>query len=274
MTKSAPKRAKGWYTLPDGSKHLSVTTIKANGIPLDLTGWAGWEAGWLAMESLPKLVRTRGYNERRKLAYWLGQAAERKKSEAGELGTAVHKLIEAEILGQPAAKPTEEQQPFVDAFHRFMDLEQPEFEAIELVVANPADGWAGTVDAYLTLPNIGPALTCGDWKTSAKIHSEFALQLAAYQRATIGWLKDGTEIVPPKTESAVVIHIRPDAKGYEDTGYRIVPLDTSDAVYECFLNARRTALEWVYGLEKTVVGEAYVPGQPVLEAEVVEEMKS
>lgn len=270
MVQQAPKRSKGWYELPSGEKLLSVTTIKSLGIPLDLTGWAGWEAGWCAMESLPRLVRTRGYTPRRKMAYWLGQASERKKSEAGALGSSIHKKIEAFILGKPVAEPTEEEAPFVAAFHKFMEIEQPAFEAVELVVANPEDGWAGTADAFLTLPNIGPALLLGDHKTGNSIHSEFALQLSAYRRATVGWLSDGTQVEPPKTDGAVAIHFRPEK--YPDTGYRIYPLDTSDAVYDCFLTARKTALEWALGLEKTAVGEPYEPGQPVLDAEVVEEV--
>lgn len=277
----APHRDRsGWYKLPDGMKCLSVTNIKKHGVPLDLTGWAGWEAGLLAVESLPKLIRARGASERRKLAYWLGQASERKKKEAGALGSAVHEMIECRLLGQPAADPTPQQQPFMDAFDRFMEIEEPVIEATELVLANPDDGWAGTADVYFYLPNIeqlklpdlsGPALILGDWKSSSKVHADFALQLAAYRRATVGWLKDGTQIVPPKTENAVVIHIRPDV--YEDTGYRVWPLDTSDAVYECFLNARRTAVDWVKGLEKTALGLPYDPfgGPPGPPAVVVGE---
>lgn len=267
----APRRGRdGRYSLPDGSKHISVTNIKKDGVPLDLTGWAGWEAGLLAVESVPKLIRLRGLEERRKAAYWLGQAAERKKREAGALGSAVHDAFEAYILGEPTGELSPEVRPFFDAFLRFMEIEQPEFEATELVLANPDDGWAGTADAFGTLPRRAAGLHLLDWKSGSGTYADFAMQLAAYRRATVGWTKDGTEITPPTTEQAFVVHVRPDK--YPDVGYRIYPLDTSEAVYEAFLAARRVALEWTRGLSKTVLGKPLEPlAVEVLDAEIVEE---
>lgn len=133
-----------------------------------------------------------------------------------------------------------------------------------MVLANPEDGWAGCGDVWLTLPNIGPGLILGDWKSSNNVHADFALQLAAYRRATVAWTKDGEQVEPPKTEQGVIIHLRPEK--YPDTGYRIFPLDTSDAVYESFLDARRVAVNWSKGLAHTVLGEPY---EPVLIAEEV-----
>lgn len=268
---AAPRRGRdGRYTLPDGSKHISVTNIKKDGVPLDLTGWAGWEAGLLAVESIPKLVRLRGTEERRKAAYWLGKASDRKKREAGALGSAVHDAIEAHILGKPAGELSPEVQPFLDAYLRFLEIEQPVFEATEMVLAHPEDGWAGTADAFGTLPRRAPGLSLLDWKSGSGTYADFAMQLAAYRRATVGWTKDGDEIAPPKTEQAFVVHIRPEK--YPDVGYRIYPLDTSDAVYEAFLSARRVALDWTRGLSKTALGEALEPLDiEVVDAEIVEE---
>jgi hypothetical protein len=264
-----PRRGRdGYYTLPDGTKCFSVTNIIQHGVPKDLTGWAGWEAGLLAAESVPKLVRVRGESERRKMAYWLGQQSTRIKKKAGELGTAVHDAIEADILGQPIAEPTVEQKPFIDAYYRFKENERPEYEATELVLAHPTDGWAGRGDVWVTLPNYGPALLMGDWKSGSGVYPEASLQLSAYRRAPVAWTKDGQEIVPPKTESAVVVHIRPEK--YPDCGYRVYPMDTSDAVYESFLDARRVAINWSKGMANTVVG---VPFEPILTAEIEEDQQ-
>jgi hypothetical protein len=66
----------------------------------------------------------------------------------------------------------------------------------------------------------------------------------------------------------VVVHIRP--QKYPDTGYRIYPMDTSDDVYDCFLSARKTAVKWMKGLEKTAVGEPY---EPIVVAEIEEDQQ-
>ena len=266
-----PKRAvSGFYELPDGTELLSVTNILKFGIVKDLDGWHGWKAGELAVESIPKLVRLRGVSERRKAAYWLGKEGDRFMKAAGKLGGEVHDLIEADILGLTVAAPSEKAQPFMDAYANFKAIERPEYEATELVVANIEDGWAGQLDTLLRLPNIaGQALLLGDWKSGSGAYPDYALQLSAYRRATVAWTKDGQETEVPKTEAAVVIHIRPDK--YPDTGYRIYPFDTSDAVYAAFLKARRTAVDWAKGLSNTVVGEPY---EPIQMAEVIEEVAS
>jgi hypothetical protein len=260
-----PKRGRdGFYTLSSGEKLLSVTNIIKFGVPLDLTGWTAWEVASLAVESVPRLSQVRGAAARRDAVNWLKGAADRKRDTAGDLGTAIHDAIENHILGQPAPEPTTEQKPFMDAFSRFLENERPEFEATEMVLAHPEDGWAGKADVWMTLPNIGPAMVLGDWKSGSGVYSSAALQLSGYKRAPVGWTQDGTEVVPPKVDDAVVVHIRP--QKYPDTGYRIYPMDTSDDVYECFLSARKTAVKWMKGLEKTAVGEPY---EPIVVAEEV-----
>lgn len=262
-----PKRGvDGYYKLGDSTKLLSVTNILKFGVAMDLTGWHGWKAAEAAVESIPKLVRLRGLSERRKAAYWLGKEGDRFMKAAGKLGGEVHDHIEAKILGTPMAEASEGAQPYLDAYARFVENERPEYEATEMVLANPEDGWAGQADVWLTLPNIGPGLVLGDWKSSSGVRDKFALQLAAYRHATVGWTKDGQEVEPPKTENAVVIHIRPDK--YPDCGYRIFPIDTSDAVYALFLHARTMAVEWAKGMSETVIGEPY---EPIQVAEVIED---
>jgi hypothetical protein len=247
----APERDEdGYYTLADGTKLLSVTNIKKGGIPLDLSGWAGYQTGLLAMEVLPQLTRVRGPYARRQLAEWLGQVNQRIMSEAGALGGHLHTAIEAYIRGEAIPGFTEKEQEFWTAFLNFVAIERPRFVATELKLAHIEDGWAGTADCYAYLPRRKDGLWLLDWKTSKKAYAEFALQLAAYQRALIAWEKDGTQIELPKVEQCAVVHIRPDK--YPDVGYRIVPMDTGDDVYECFLTARRTAIEWDRGLSKTV----------------------
>lgn len=235
---------KGYYHLPDDTRLLSVTNIISAGVPKEgLVHWAAIEVARCTIEHLPRLSRIRGEAAREEAYQWLRRAAERKRDQAGDLGSAIHDHVEARILGAPTPKPTEEQAPFIAAFDQFLDDHQPEFEATEMVVANPDDMWAGKLDAIARLPRVGPDLITVDWKTGKKAHDECALQLASYRRATVGWLKDGTEIVPPATGSGVVVHLRPDIHA-KHGGYRLYKVDTSDEVYQSFLSARDVALTW------------------------------
>lgn len=250
-----PSRVKGYYSTPYG-KFMSVTTLLDGGVPKPgLPHWYAGQVAQRAIDSIPKLARLRGQLARTEALAWLRGAGNERRDAAGDLGTAVHNAIEARILGAPAPEPTEEQQPYLDAFARFWDDHEPVVEATEMTLANPDDQWAGTGDVWMSLPRSrwSNAVLLGDWKSGRKPHAETAMQCAAYRRAKVGWLKDGTEVTPPATEDAVLIHLRPDA--YPDTGYRIYPLDTSDAVYAAFLNVRDVAVGWTKGLAKTALGD-------------------
>lgn len=252
---AAPSRYRGYYSTPYG-RFRSVTTILDGGLAMpNLPFWYAREASLRAVDNIPKLSRLRGQTARDEAARWIAKAATEKRDAAADLGSWVHALAEARVLGAPYPKPNDDQKPYVDAVEQFLLDHDPEFEATEMTVAHPEDGWAGTGDAWLRLPRtrFGNTLLLGDWKTSKKAREKTALQCSAYQRARVGWLKDGTEVVPPAADNAVLIHIRPDL--YPDTGYAVIPLDTSDAVYAQFLKVRDIDKEWTRGLQKTALGE-------------------
>lgn len=257
----------GYYHMPDGRKLMSVTTVIEHGIPKPgLVHWAAIEVAKCAMDYLPRLLRARGEEARENVYQWLRRAAERRRDSAADLGTSIHDAVEASILGTPWPEPTDEQRPFLDAFARFCDRWQPDWEASEMVVANLEHGWAGKGDAWarLILPNLGPKpiLIIIDWKSGKNIYPEVALQLSAYARAEVAWLRDGTMVTPPQPQHAAVVHLRPD-KYPKTGGYRIRPVDISDATYAAFCNAQATAEGWVKGRSKTVIGNAYPEPDPV-----------
>lgn len=252
---AAPERVRGYYTTPYG-RFMSVTTIIDNGVAKPgLPYWYASETARRAIDSIPRLSRLRGQVARDEALTWLKGAANEKKDAAANLGSWVHRAAEAHVLGSPFEEPSEEQAPFLAALLRFLNDHDPQFEAAELTVAHPGDEWAGTTDAYWRLPRTpyGHALVLGDYKTGKNVHPEAALQLAAYQRAKVGWLRDGQEITPPKVDAAVVVHIRPDK--YPDTGYRVIPVHTTYAVYQAFLGIRNIAVGWTKGVAKTALGE-------------------
>ena len=253
-TPAAPTRDReGYYKTPYG-RLMSVTTILSNGVPKPaLVHWAAREVAQCAVDNLPRLARVRGQAARSQTFDWLRRAAEVKRDTAAKLGGAVHDALEASVLDQPWPEPTEEQEPFLAAFARFVADHDPVWEAAEMTLANPADGWAGRGDWWATLPRLDvAALVIGDTKTGKGVYAEAGLQLSAYQRATHGWLRDGTEVTPPAATRALVLHLRPDA--YPDRGYGLIPVDTGEGVYEAFLAAARVAA-FVKGDAEHVVGE-------------------
>jgi hypothetical protein len=251
--KSPPKRNRaGYYTLPDGQKCLSVTNIIKYGVPKDLLDWVAWEVANAAVDSVPRLTRMRGTSQRFAMIKYLQQAPDRKRDAAADFGTAIHDIAEAYVLEKPWGNPTPEQEPFVQAFHNFLEDHQPVYHAAELVVAHPEHGWAGRCDAWCELPLVGDGVSVVDYKTGKNPYPEACLQMAAYQRATHCWLDNGDEGKPPEARRSFVLHIRPEK--YPDRGYGLIPCDTSDQVYGYFLAAQSVA-EWNMKVSKTVLGD-------------------
>ena len=241
---AAPSRdQEGYYATPVG-RFMSVTTIISLGVPKPaLFHWAAYEAASCAVENVPALVKARGDEARKELRGWIQRAAERKRDTAADLGSFLHSIFEARILGAPTPEMSDEQALFVPGFDRFLNDWQPEYEATELTVANTGDEYAGTLDFIGTLPALGPDMLLGDYKTGKNVYPEVGLQLSAYRRAEIGWTRPaGVEVKPPATSGGVVVQIRPkDLPGGTVKGYSIRHVQTGDDVYRVFLAAKQTA---------------------------------
>jgi hypothetical protein len=273
-TDRIPKPSQGWYRVKGTDLKLRrVTTILEQGTSKGdaLTFWAGNITAETAMNNLPYLVSSSLHPERRTEAYdWLRRAHTRKKDERKDVGSAVHKVIEANVLGTPMPADLlndPELVPFLDHFLRFVEEWQVTFEASEMVVGNEEEGYAGTLDYLLRSPLIAAALAayfevevpensvfCGDTKTGGEldvkgVYPEASLQMAAYRKARVAWLRDGTKVPMPDTFwSGVVLHLRPE-------GYRLIPAVADDAVFDAFLTVKRNA-EWTSGLSKQVIRPA------------------
>ncbi|MDJ1132447.1 hypothetical protein [Streptomyces iconiensis] len=269
-----PKPSQGWYRDPiTGDKLRRVTTILEQGCTKGdaLTTWAGNITAETAMEHLPRLVAaSRVPEERAEITTWLKRAHHRKKDERKDVGTAVHTLIEAHVLGTPVPEELlndDELAPFLRHFERFVEEWQVDFEASEMVVGHREHGYAGTLDYLLRSPLVAAALAArfetdipprstfmGDTKTGGEldikgVYPEASLQMSAYRKAEIAWLRDGSTVPMPDTSWAgVVLHLRPE-------GYRLIPAVADDAVFEAFLTVKRNA-EWTSGLSKKVIGSA------------------
>ncbi|MFJ1995264.1 hypothetical protein [Streptomyces asiaticus] len=269
-----PKPSQGWYRdKVTGAKLRRVTTILEQGCAKGdaLTFWAGNITAETAMNNLPYLVSSSLRPDQRTEAYdWLRRAHTRKKDERKDVGTAVHKLIEARVLGTPMPEELlndSELAPFLDHFLRFVEEWQVEFEASEMVVGNYEQGYAGTLDYLLRSRLIAAALSeylavavppdsvfMGDTKTGGEldvkgVYPEAALQMSAYRRAKVAWLRDGSTVpMPAAYSTGVVLHLRPE-------GYRLIPAVCDDDVYAAFCVIQQAA-EWTSGLSKQVIRPA------------------
>lgn len=269
-----PKPSQGWYRDPvTGTKLRRVTTILDQGCSKEpLVFWAAKFTAQTAIDNLPQLIASSRTRAEREESYdWLRKAHVRRKDERADIGTAVHQLIESHILGTPL--PDEllddpEMAPYLENFLRFVAEWQIVFEASEMVVGNYEDGYAGTLDYLYRSRAISRLLGIaedtlfeGDTKTGGEldvkgVYAEAALQMSAYRRAKVCWLRDGTQIPMPAVHSTgIVLHLRPE-------GYRVIPVNCGDEVFAAFQHVQKVA-EWTSGLSKTVLGVplALVPEQ-------------
>lgn len=269
-----PTPSQGWYRDPvTGDKLRRVTTILEQGCTKGdaLTFWAGNLTAETAMDNLPYLVKSSLNPELRAEAYdWLRRAHVRKKDERADVGQAVHDVIEAKVLGEPipaALLDDPEMAPYLANFLRFVEEWEVTFEASEMVVGNPEDGYAGTLDYLLRSRLIAAALSAilavtvppdalfmGDTKTGGEldvkgVYPEASLQMGAYRRARVAWLRDGSKAPMPQAYPfGVALHLRPE-------GYRLIPVNCGDEVYDAFRVIQQAA-EWKSGLSKTVIRPA------------------
>jgi hypothetical protein len=288
------RQGNGYYAdHTSGDRLRSVTTILSGGVPKPgLVHWAGNMCTDSAIELLPQLVAASRFPEQlEELRRWIRKAHTRKKDERAEVGSLVHGVIESRVLGTPLPSSIKsgdtewaidgpELKPFLANFLRFEREWKPAWTASEMVVANPEHGYAGTLDYMIGEGLISKALraqgfviaegvdlmgdtkTGGDWDhvtSGGHVHGvypEAGLQMAAYRKAKVAWLRNGEKVEMPVTaEVGVVLHLRPE-------GFRIYPARCGDLQYRYFRHAQMVD-EWGSRLasakaEEPIIGQALV----------------
>lgn len=293
-----PTPSQGYYRDPNDStvKLRRVTTILEQGAPKGgLIWWAGNTVAQCAIDNLPWLVsqsrewRTPDQAYSSEAYDWLKRAHERKKEERGDVGAAVHTIIECHILGLEVPLAITEDPamvPFVQNFLQFIEDWDIEFTASEIVIANYGEtrdgveypGYAGKLDYTLRsrrlceelqrrgydvdpdadLDMMGDTKTGGglDELTSAGnpkgVYPEAGLQMAGYRHGHKAWLKDGTKVdMPPTHPVGIVLHLRPE-------GYRVYPMRCDEWVFAKFRHIQAVA-EWTQmstSTKQTIRGDA------------------
>lgn len=190
------------YTLPDGTLYTGVTTV------LKALGGRDWLAGW-AVKMTAEDIYKRIAAETKPLSPAALKAAcdEGKKAwratsaEARDVGTEVHKWIEAKRAGEPLPPlTTDGAKRGTEALLDWERKHKVRIIASEQIVASHLHKVAGTLDC---VAEIDGRVGVGDYKTSSGIYPEMGLQTAAYKMCYEEMASDLT----PKLDGRFIVRL-------------------------------------------------------------------
>lgn len=257
-----------YYTHPQtGQKLISVTNVLSVAMAKPaLVPWAAKIVAEHAMDNLPTVVAGSRTDRDATLRALKAQVTVA-RDKAADLGTRIHALGDAHVTGRQLAveEGDDQAQPFVEQYLAFLadfsvDLDR-DIIAAEQTVANPALGYAGTLDIILELP-IGCEtkpdgsvqtyplpegerlpwmvdLKSSSTRDSTSIYPEYALQLTGLRKCRESWLPDDT--AQPITSGVVgtaVLNLR-------RSTYALIPVPSGDREWLAFRGALNTA-QWVH----------------------------
>lgn len=251
--------------MSEATKYASVTSITGL-LPKKLSWWAGNAVAncaffeqdkWLNLEEFKTSKRT-FYGREARYEY-VRRAHQRLKDTAADLGTEVHKFVEAHNLGKPTPTWPLPVKARMTHFERFVADFSPRIEAAETKVYHrygmPVDfrggpfNYAGTADMFA---EIDGHMAVVDIKTGKSVWPEAALQINAYAYADFlvadphhpgakqitpkrgkrwyEWHGPAEDELPlPEVTKGYVLHLR-------DDGYDLIEVPISDELYEMFLS--------------------------------------
>ena len=261
---------------PDDLRMWSVTTIIGTLDKPALVYWAAEETAKAAVLERDAWEGLAGRDTADAID-WLKKARFRKvrgQRTAAELGTAVHAVCEAYALTGIEPEMDDEVRPFFDQFDRWLQKFTPSFQATEVTVYSPTYGYAGTLDALMTIDGVRFLV---DYKTTRKsvdgrgkitgpYPEQVALQLAAYRYAEyaavwrprrmtsfrrryylLGEEERARAPQVPEVDTGLVLHLTPEhAMGY--------PMRCDAPVHDAFLHVLE-AHRWVNEESKVVMGD-------------------
>lgn len=256
------------YTI-DGQKADGVTTVLGNSVPKPaLVGWAAGSVGGLVFDE-PDTIESMKKVGRDGFIKAMKEVPSNDRDQAGNKGTAVHKLAEQLARGEEVDVP-EYLQGHVDSYLRFRDAFLPEDEMVEAVVVNVKYRYGGTLDSWSHLSRLkeakdengSPLCSCKhrclslvDIKTNRSgPFGDTCLQLAAYSGASHFIDAAGELREMPKFDHYFVLWLRSD-------DYDLVPFDVTDRDRKTFLYCQQVHkfTDWKTGRVSKVKGAAVTP---------------
>lgn len=225
------------YRLNDGPWVPGVTSVIRVIDKPALIPWAKGVTADAALDNLVRFTEIFHTDGRPPARGWLIGHADQERDTAAALGSRVHALTEISDRGGELDVDVGLAQPYIDAYHRYLEDWKPEIKSLEQFIYNEAAGYGGTYDAIEVLTIDGKKVTvCRDTKTGKGVYSETRLQLAALSRPEniIGRPDDPKSYPMPRIDFGTILHLRPDAyeRGYQL--YRVIP---SNADWHAFLGA-------------------------------------
>lgn len=254
-------------------KYVSVTSLTGL-LPKNLVWWAGNAVAECAFNQQDQWKHLPTREER---IEYVRRAHQRIKESAADLGTEVHKFVEAHNLGTPTPTWPLPVKARMGHFARFVEDFSPRIEAAETKVYHRQElgdcHYAGTLDM---IAEIDGALAVIDIKTGKSVWPEAALQVNAYayadflvadpfhpgavqenkrgQKRYYTWSGPPEDELPmPDIRRGFVLHLR-------DDGYDLIEVPISDELYEMFLSLFAVD-RWERDLKKrALIGRVTPPG--------------
>jgi hypothetical protein len=242
-----------WYEHPlTGDRYESVTHILGAGLSKPwLAPWAAKLAARSAVERQAEWLAILAADGPEAAITWLAAEAKRLRELKADIGSYVHHVIEALLLGAPIPGIPEHLNGvwvdgelidqewldlLIDGWLNFYADHDPDTICAEATVADDELKVAGTLDWLGRLPKTRFAdLLLGiDAKTGKHLDVTYTWQAEAYRRMPFLWLPEGRIARKPIPERFLILHIR----GEYERGYKLIPMHTGDAEWGAFLACR------------------------------------
>ena len=236
---SIPGRGRHYVHSRTGEQWISITNVLDMAVSKQaLVPWAAKITAQKAWAELPRMVATsRKPVEREALAKEIKGEVRIVKDMAADLGSRVHSIVEADVLGKPRPEDPEAEPYARQALRFFHDWGvsfEKDIEATEATVINRTVGYAGTGDVWVWLRINGQRrLLVVDYKTSQtrpadSVFPEMGMQVAAIAHGEVVLLDDGTEVPPPgPIHGTAILNLRANS-------YALMPMPLKGTMQQAF----------------------------------------
>lgn len=226
---------------------VSVTTVIGDGVPKP--GLQRWFMKNIAKTAAAERVKLATMSAAEVEKFLLSSSSPASTENSAALGSKVHAKAEIISRGGMTGDIPDDEMPFIENFIQFVKDFSPTYVEAESSVYSRKYGYAGTLDAIVTIDGKTHVL---DIKTGKSVWPEVALQLAAYKHADFIGRSSGTEEPMHVTDDiGLVLHLRPEK-------YELVPTDISLPTFDTFLSALDMH-RWTRVFSKDMIRPAILP---------------